>query len=430
MPGVVRIPINNVYGGGDYTAQLLVGSAKTPVNLILDTGSSTIAVQTTNYKPTSDALLKPTVYAQEILYGTGGWIGPMVTTDIAMGTSGDELTLPGAYLAIADDQLPNNFGEADGILGLAYNGLNQAYYMAAYLQEHGIDPSVTYPWPFNVPSTTAAYNQFMTLLNSLRFDDVPPYFDQLESGGYVPNKFAFYTRRSFPNLATSNPVTDPLNQGWFILGGGEEQSDLYSGAFADVDVLDDLYYNVNLISVQVGKGKAVNAAPLPTRLKQTAGTNAIVDSGTNTLAVAGDVWKTISTGLAQANPGFTGLIKKGQTTGVPNGQLDFSKWPSLTFNFQADGGGIVPLTVPPTSYWQLDGAKKGSAVFAIENGGMPQSIFGLPLMNQYYCVFDRSQDAYGVIRFASMKPPTASRGPIGQPRVKNKPRIKNRRVKN
>jgi hypothetical protein len=34
-----------------------------------------------------------------------------------------------------------------------------------------------------------------------------------------------------------------------------------------------------------------------------------------------------------------------------------------------------------------------------------QSILGLPLMNNYYTVFDRSQDVNGVIRFAKIKPP-------------------------
>lgn len=35
-----------------------------------------------------------------------------------------------------------------------------------------------------------------------------------------------------------------------------------------------------------------------------------------------------------------------------------------------------------------------------------QSILGLPLMNNYYVVFDRSLDSQGVIRFAPIKPPT------------------------
>jgi Eukaryotic aspartyl protease len=405
MANSVRIPISNVFGGGDYTAQLLIGSEKTPVNLILDTGSSTIAVQTTNYNPIKDTALKATEYAQEILYGTGGWIGPMITSEVAMGIAGSEIALQSAYVAIADDQLPNNFGEADGILGLAYNGLNQAYNMTSFLQQQNVNPPVTSPWPFNIPPNTSAYQKFMSILETLRYDDIPPYFDEIESKGLVANKFAFYTLRSFVNLAKSNPATDKLNQGWFILGGGEEQTDLFSGSFIDVDVLDDLYYNVNLLAVQVGDEDPVAAAPLPTRFKQTAGTNAIVDSGTNTLAVAGDVWKTIFAGLSKVDPKYASLIKKGQTTGVPNGQINLSKWPQINFILQGATKSKVTLTVPSACYWQLDGARKGSAVFAIENGGMPQSILGLPLMNNYYCIFDRSDDAYGIIRFAPIKKP-------------------------
>ena len=41
MPKLLRVPITNVFGGGDYTVQLGVGSQHTPVNLILDTGRAT-----------------------------------------------------------------------------------------------------------------------------------------------------------------------------------------------------------------------------------------------------------------------------------------------------------------------------------------------------------------------------------------------------
>jgi len=37
-------------------------------------------------------------------------------------------------MAIADDQQPHNFGHADGILGLAYNALNNAYDLTPILQ--------------------------------------------------------------------------------------------------------------------------------------------------------------------------------------------------------------------------------------------------------------------------------------------------------
>ncbi len=406
-PNIARIPITNVFGGGDYTVQLEVGSQGTTVNVILDTGSSTIAVQTTNYDPTQDTDLQPTPYAQEVMYGTGGWAGPVVTTNLSIGTSGAALTLSNAYLAIADDQLPNNFGNADGILGLAYKGLNQAYNLTAYLQEQGVDPAVTFPWPFPISNSTTALQQLQTIFGNLRFDDLPPYFDQLEAQGLTANKFAFYTLRSFPSFATANPETDPLNQGFFILGGGEEQADLYTGSFVNVDVLDDLYYNVNLKAVQVGTAAPVAAAPLPTRFKQTAITSAIVDSGTNSLFLAPDVYKSVLTGLNALNPQFPRIIQKAATArnGIPTSQVNLAHWPDISFILTGENGDDVTLTVTPQTYWQVDIPTAGHAIFAINNGNLPQSILGLPLMNNYFCVFDRSQDAYGVIRFAPIKTP-------------------------
>jgi hypothetical protein len=53
------------------------------------------------------------------MYGGGRWAGPVEKTNISVSSSGPPIFLANAYLAIADDQLPNNFGNADGILGRA-----------------------------------------------------------------------------------------------------------------------------------------------------------------------------------------------------------------------------------------------------------------------------------------------------------------------
>ena len=65
MPPVLRIPITNVYAEGDYTAQIKIGSAGQPANVLLDTGSSTLAINSAAYDLTSDSSMKPTQYAQE-----------------------------------------------------------------------------------------------------------------------------------------------------------------------------------------------------------------------------------------------------------------------------------------------------------------------------------------------------------------------------
>jgi hypothetical protein len=109
----VRIPITNVFGGGDYTAQIPIGSQNTVVNVIMDTGSSTLAVKQGTHKPKSDKNLTPTAYAQDVTYGTGGWAGPVVQTTLTMGVPGNTVTLTKSPIAVAADQQPHNFGAAD-----------------------------------------------------------------------------------------------------------------------------------------------------------------------------------------------------------------------------------------------------------------------------------------------------------------------------
>jgi len=88
-------------------------------------------------------------------------------------------------------------------------------------------------------------------------------------------------------------------------------------------------------------------------------------------------------------------------------QLDLSSWPTITFVLEGALGTDVKLTVTPDTYWQTNSPKPGyaTAVLFGDNGqGGGQSILGLPLMNNYYTVFDRSVDkGLGVVSFAKIK---------------------------
>ena len=140
-----------------------------------------------------------------------------------------------AHIAITDFQAAGNFdGSIDGIMGLAYYALNDAYKFK----------TPTYPWPFASGSYNSELQQFMHIVKSekIPLTEVPPYFNELESHHLTMNKFAFYTLRSWVNMATTNNsaiARDPLNNGIFVLGGGEQETDLYTGSFVHVDVLHD-----------------------------------------------------------------------------------------------------------------------------------------------------------------------------------------------
>lgn len=409
---VLRLDITNVFSGNDYSAQLSIGSKGAVANVILDTGSSTLAVEPSVYSGVSDDVLKPTTLMQLITYGTGGWAGPVVKTTLALGSGASQVVLPSCPIAITTVQESGNFRGISGIMGLAYNGLNNAFDFGTYLGAQG--KASTYPWPFG-KIWTSFLSGFRNLLQRARAVavEVKPYFDQVEEGGVVANKFAFYTLRSWVSMRHGTTVeaaaTDPLNKGYFILGGGEEQIDLYTGGFVTAKVLHDLYYNTNLKSVRVDGCLAHQAAPLQSQYTSTSISNSIVDSGTSDLSVAQDVYDAILQGFQQRDPAFSQAVQTAvnSNNGVPVASLDLAKWPIIYFTLEGENGQDVELSCAPQTYWQTDFPAVGRAVFQISGplDAANQSILGLPLMNNYYTVFDRTLDINGVVRFAKIKAP-------------------------
>ncbi len=418
---IVRIPITNCVIMGDYTAQILVGSANSPANVILDTGSSTLAIKETAYKPQNDQNLTPTHYAQDITYGTGGWAGPIVQTSVTMGVKGKSVALKQTPLAVIADEQQGNFGRADGILGLGYNSLNNAYNLSDFLEQHNIDPPVTYPWPFQVQNTQSGIRQFQDSLRRIQpqEDNITPYFTELEEKGIAANKFAFYTLRSNVHVTSGREtvgeaLNDPLNQGFFILGGGEEETDLYEGSFKTLPVLHDAYYNTNLKYAQVEGGERVQALALQPHYEPYAFTNSIIDSGTNSLALAAHLFQGLLESLGNVNSRFAQIINEynqllKENKGYPVDKLGLQKWPNINFVFKGEDGKDVTLSCSPQTYWQVNAPAPGQALFKISGmpqGSINQSILGLPLMNNYYTIFDRSVDRTGVIKFAAIKAAT------------------------
>ena len=414
----IRIPITNVFCESDYTAQMLIGSQKTPANVIMDTGSSTLAVKPSTYDAAKDSNKTPTTLAQEVLYGTGGWAGPVVNTSMVMGSGRNGVTLKNAPVAISSIQQPGNFGRnVDGILGLAYNALNTAYDFKTYIARNKIASGSTYPWIFPAKNFKTFAVQFRKLVTSQAVPqtDVVPYFTELEQNGITADKFAFYTLRSWIKKSSTNASSiakDPMNNGYFIMGGGEEQTDLYTGDFVNVAVLHDLYYNTNLKAVQVDGCDPIAALPLQVQYRPYAISNSIIDSGTSDLSLAKDVFEAILASLQKLNPKFIKLIEQSNQLSnagkaIATSALNLSAWPNINFILSGEQGEDVRLVCTPQTYWQTDFPAAGQASFQISGplDAMNQSILGLPLMNNYYCVFDRSLDSYGIIRFAPIKQP-------------------------
>lgn len=130
MAKSVRIPITNVFMNGDYTGRIHVGSHNRAVNVILDTGSSAFALDGHKYHPDTAAGDKTTTFAQTDRYGdNSGWTGAVLKTKVSLGDGAAQVTIPDANVAVAYEQTSNMFRSADGILGLAYAPLDDAYRM-------------------------------------------------------------------------------------------------------------------------------------------------------------------------------------------------------------------------------------------------------------------------------------------------------------
>ena len=377
MAGIARIPITNIYMDGDYTGQILVGPKKKPMNVILDTGSSALALDGHKYQPDLAGGDQATKLAQADAYGDGStWTGAVIKTSIAAGAAGSQITVAGANAAVAYDESASMFRSADGILGLAYAPLDDAFEMADLT------------WPKKYSGTQVRQGKATTVV---------PYLTQLADQGVVSDKVSFLTRRSF--IHAGGGANDPLNQGVMVIGGGEEATDLYTGAFQTAKVLADDWYNTNLKAIVVGGTSQIS---VPSRGQKGMPSNSIVDSGTNSLNLGPQLLKAILTKFgADQQKLLQASILEGRA--VAAADLNLASWPDITFVLQGENGDVA-LRVAPGDYWQVNAGKVGVAMAAITQGSDGLAILGLPLMNGYFTIFDGEADnGRGVIKFATSK---------------------------
>jgi len=414
----LKMPVTNVYARGGFSVAVNIGSEEKIANLILDTGSSTLVVRPENYSPHLDQLLMPTSYAQGVSYGMGGWCGEVVKTDIELISHGDNITLNESHLSIASITEPGCFAEADGILGLAFHQLNQAHNLEDYLKEKGVKPLATFPWEAT-EIDKQPIKKLESFLRKYPEEDIKPYFTQLEEKGTTANKFSFVVKRSSihhaaPDLAITQLNQDPLNQGLFILGGGEEQTELHHDDFERVRVIDDVYYNVRLLELKIGDFPAFLVPKLIGKELEQHHSNAFIDTGASMIVLEHSAYQYLIKCLEQTNPQFKELLAPfahfdGSEKGIQTSQLKLEEWPIIEFIFEAAVDchkEKVSWLCQPSDYWQVNTPSYGQASFKIISqlpGWPEQSILGLPLLANYYVIFARFENQYGDIKFARAK---------------------------
>jgi hypothetical protein len=418
-PARVALPITLAYAKGAYTVALRIGRDARIANLVLDTGSSTLVVLPHAYDPAQDASHAPTAWAQEVRYGVGAWAGPVLSAEVHFEGPHGRVTLPSAQLAVVTARA-QDLKHADGLFGLAYGGLDTAHDFAGYLTTQGITPPLTWPWPFDREDGNLA--TFRTLLRAQPRVRLTPLFTALEEEHRVQNRFALLVRRALAHVLDdaaddTTLAADPLNQGVLILGGDTHDvhaDDLHRDDVREVQVVHDLYYNAELIALQVDDGPRIPAPPLDENDIARAASNAIFDSGSSFLVLEDSLYRAVLDAFAARDPGMAALVDRfwqvfeatGQ--GLPNADVDAFDWPALHFILRAPDGGETRLTCPPAHYWQRNALRAGHACFLLMDqlpGWAKQTILGLPLLAGHYVVFDRSAANGGCVRIATAHPP-------------------------
>ncbi len=411
MPRSVIIPVTNVYAKGGFTVKIKVGSEGTTANLILDTGSSTMVVQGEDYDPADDRALQATSLAQNVTYGMGGWFGPVVKTKVTMGSGPFSVGIEEAHIAVTRKEMAGCFGDADGIMGLAYYELNRAYDLTEYLTENNVEPATTYPWFLAQDQQVDTIREFKSFLKKYPSSQLTSYFTQLEKQNVVGNQFALLIHRSSIYQTSSEKSLKqlkmhPLNNGFFVMGHPKFHKHLYKGGFKQVKILDDKYYNVNIKSMQIGDCDPIPAPQLEERHKSYR-TNGIVDTGASAMVLPKAFFDQMVIDLVSINPEHDSILEpyktfEGVEEGVDLKLVDLEQWPSIYFVLEGLEGEDVTLELKPENYWQVHAPKpkQASFQFIFLEKWPNQCILGLPLMTNYFTIFDRQEQDKGIVLFA------------------------------
>ena len=412
MPSTLLIPLNNVYAKGDYCAEVYVGTPAKLYHLIVDSGSSTFVIHPDKVDPSLDHVA-PSQWLQVLRYGVGNWYGPVVKASVKIGHHPHLTILDDVDVALAEYEAQGTFGKADGILGLAYSSLNQAHDVSALAPK---DTQHTWPWT----------EQWQAIAQQPSFTDsvyqqpsvtVSPLLDVIADKHFMPDQFALMLHRSSiyqtdSTLDEQALMQQPLNRGVMVLGAPHDHTDLHHPQYKTVKVLYDKYYNVNVKAIQVAGSQSINVAPMIYSTTCSKRSNTIVDTGASAMVLPQQLFDYVMTSLSNAHPGFNSLLSHyrqftGKEIGIPLSQLHLGEWPDIIFTLEGENGEDIELVLTPDSYWQVHAPEPNQASFKLTTlpGWGEQLILGLPLLSEYFCIFDRAKNQTGVIKFAEKRLP-------------------------
>jgi hypothetical protein len=412
MTAHIKFPINIVDAKGSYALELLFGSKNIPIKLLIDTGSSTLVINSKLYSVVDDSNAETTQLAQCITYGKGGWAGPVIKSSITYSNGIKEYIVDDGFFSMVSNKKNDTFLGLDGIIGLAYHHLNKGFNLSEYYNVSKSKNNKTYPWKFTKKINDEGINLFKKFLNNYPEKDITPNFTAFEKDHISMNKFTLLTHRSIIYVPTTNMTqiekqNEELNKGYFIIGDILENDKDFSRTNS-IKVMHDAYYNTNLLSVRVANFKEIKAPLLEETYISSFFSNSIIDSGSSYLMLQKDIYNYVIESFKKTNPkllSFINNFKISQLHKTPYfpENLDLKVWPNIYFTFQGLDNKVVTLCCRPDHYWQLHAFSPNQAFFTLLNQiekWPNQSIIGLPIISSYLCTFDRSTGVNGTIKFA------------------------------
>jgi hypothetical protein len=205
----------------------------------------------------------------------------------------------------------------------------------------------------------------------------------------LPNEFALY-------LCPVPQVAGFGNFGSLVLGMGRSQYSFFSGSFQSIPYLVDpvgSFYDINVYEIYVN-GQSINARQYLTEANFENGAEGqtnVLDSGTSRIVLNSNVWFSLSSAFTSAGFGpdslFSNLcIPSGEGLVVGGSPATIGQFPTVSI-VVGSASSTVKLDVAPSTY--LQPSTSGGICIMFGSWGSQGSIFGVPLFQNYYTVFDR-----------------------------------------
>ena len=138
--------------------------------------------------------------------------------------------------------------------------------------------------------------------------------------------------------------------------------------------------------------------------------NSIIDCGSSFMVLQEELYQELLDQLLELNIDFIRHIDNHNNAGAEGyfpQDLDLSQWPDVHFYFKGENADdVTKVSCTPDNYWQINALQAGRAWFMFMNElpNIPNmSIMGLPLISDYFVIFDREEDENGVIKVGKIE---------------------------